>query len=339
MPTLEPDQSGFRLGMLFAIGSALTFATSGPLAKSLMGAGWSATAAVTARMACGAALMIIVATAIRPGWIHEARQHVRLLALYGLIPVAGAQLCYFNAIAHLPVGVALLLEYTAPILVVTWIWATTRRRPSGMTLAGIALAISGITFVLNIFSADGMTPAAGPGSHSGAVGVAWGLGAALCAGCYFMMSGRVTSEGGQGGLHAITLATGGLIVGAIAVALLGVSGVMPLEFSTADTVVAGTTTPWLVPVILLGVVPTALAYSLGIAGVSRLRPSFASLVGLSEVLFAVLAAWALLGEAIGLSQAIGGAVVLLGLALARHGESNRAPHSEHSADGQLASHL
>jgi drug/metabolite transporter (DMT)-like permease len=67
-------------------------------------------------------------------------------------------------------------------------------------------------------------------------------------------------------------------------------------------------------------VPTAIAYTLGIMGIARLRPRFASLVGLAEVLFAVLAAWALLGEAMTPVQAIGGAVVLAGLALARQGD-------------------
>ena len=52
-------------------------------------------------------------------------------------------------------------------------------------------------------------------------------------------------------------------------------------------------------------------------GIARLRPRFASLVGLSEVMFAVLAAWVLLGEAITPTQAVGGAIVLAGLALAR----------------------
>ena len=77
---------------------------------------------------------------------------------------------------------------------------------------------------------------------------------------------------------------------------------------------------WVVPVVALAVIPTAIAYTLGIMGIARLRPRFASLVGLSEVMFAVLAAWVLLGEAITLTQAVGGAVVLAGLALARQGD-------------------
>ena len=95
---------------------------------------------------------------------------------------------------------------------------------------------------------------------------------------------------------------------------------MPMTFTTNDAVVAGLTTSWVVPVIALALIPTAIAYTLGIMGIARLRPRFASLVGLSEVMFAVLAAWLLLGEAITPIQAVGGVVVLGGLALARQGD-------------------
>ncbi|MDZ4266226.1 MAG: EamA family transporter [Mycobacterium sp.] len=307
----------FRMGLLFAIGSAFAFGSSGPFAKSLMEAGWSPTAAVTARLAGGALAMAVFASVVRPGWIREARTHARTVVLYGLAPIAGAQLFYYNAVSQLSVGVALLLEYTAPILVVAWLWATTRRRPTALTLGGVALAVAGIMLVLGIL---------GPGGISGAdinlVGVGWGLAAAVCAACYFLMSDKVGGQGpdGQSGLHPITLAAGGLIVGAATVGLLGVAGVMPLTFTASDTVIAGWSTSWLVPVVALALIPTAIAYTLGIVGIARLRPRFASLVGLSEVMFAVLAAWVLLGEAVTAMQAVGGAVVLAGLALARQGD-------------------
>jgi drug/metabolite transporter (DMT)-like permease len=308
MATTNHVSDHFRIGLLFAVGSAFAFGSSGPFAKGLMEAGWSPTAAVTARLAGGALVMAIFATIVKPDWFREALQHSRTVVAYGLVPIAGAQLCYYNAVAHLSVGVALLLEYTAPILVVGWLWTTTRRRPSSLTLTGVALAVAGIMLVLNVFS----------GAHINLVGVGWALAAAVCAACYFLMSDRVGADGD--GLNPITLAAGGLIVGAASVALLGASGVMPLTFTTNDTVIAGLTTSWLVPVIALGVVATAIAYTLGIMGISRLRPRFASLVGLSEVMFAVLAAWVLVGEAITPTQAVGGAVVLLGLALARQGD-------------------
>lgn len=316
--TVLTTRSRFRTGLLFAVGSAFAFGCSGPFAKALMTAGWSPTAAVTARLAGGAVAMAVFATVAHPGWVREARRHLRTVVAYGLIPIAGAQLFYFNAVAHLSVGVALLLEYTAPILVVGWLWATTRRRPTTLTLGGVALAVTGITAVLGLVGPHGIS-----GVDINLVGVGWGLAAAVCAACYFLMSENVSgSEAGSGehALHPITLATAGLIVGAATVALLGVSGLMPLRFTTNDTVVAGWTTSWVLPVVALALIPTAIAYTLGIAGIARLKPRFASLVGLSEVMFAVLAAWVLLGEAVTAAQAVGGLIVLAGLALARLGD-------------------
>ncbi len=308
---LSKGVDDFRLGLTFAVGSALSFGMSGPLAKALMDAGWSPTGAVTARMIVGALAMAIFATIVRPGWVREAVTHYKMVIAYGIFPIAGAQLCYYNAVAHLSVGVALLLEYTAPVLVVGWLWATTRRRPTTLTLAGVALAVAGIMLVLDVFA----------GAHINAAGVAWGLAAAVCAASYFVLSDKVAASGDDdSSLNPITLAAGGLIVGAATTGSLGVTGIMPLTFTTNDTVVAGWTMPWIVPVVALGLIPTAIAYTLGIMGISRLRPRFASLVGLSEVLFAVLAAWLLLGQAITLTQAVGGAVVLAGLALARQGD-------------------
>jgi drug/metabolite transporter (DMT)-like permease len=311
----------FRLGLLLAVGSALAFGSSGPFAKALMEAGWSPTAAVVARLAGGALVMAVFATIVRPGWIREALRHAKTVVLYGVIPIAGAQLFYYNAVAHLSVGVALLLEYTAPILVVAWVWMTTRRRPTNLTLAGVVLALIGIMLVLNVFS----------DAHINLIGVGWALAAAVCAACYFVMSANVSnSSAGTQGVNPITLAAAGLVAGTAAVTLLGLVGIMPLTFTTNDTVIAGLTTSWVVPVVALGVVATAVAYTLGIMGISWLRPRFASLVGLSEVMFAVLAAWVLLGEAMTAIQAIGGVIVLAGLALARQGD-----RSEGSVDVSL----
>ena len=194
------------------------------------------------------------------------------------------------------------------MLVIGWLWATTKRRPQTLTLIGVALAVVGVTLVLDVFNS----------ARVDLVGVAWGLGAAICAVCYFMMSDKVSTDGS--GLQALTLAAGSLVVATVAVVALGLSGVMPLRFTANDAVIAGMTFSWAVPVVLLGVVATALAYTLGIGGVARLRPGFASLAGLAEVLFAVLAAWLMLGEGLGAAQIVGGIIVLAGLALARRGE-------------------
>lgn len=302
----------FRLGMVLALTSAVSFGISGPFAKALMDAGWSPTAAVIIRLAAGAAALAMVATVVRPQWPYEALRHARTVVPYGLIPIAGTQLCYYNAVAHLSVSVALLLEYTAPIMVVGWIWATTRRRPTRGTLTGVALAVTGIILVLNIFGGDDR--------QADAIGVTWALAAAVCLVFYFMMSDVVAGSPDDEGLNALTLATAGLLLGVAAITVLGVLGIFPLTFTANDVAVAGFTAPWYVPALVLGIVSTAIAYTFGIGAVTRLRPGFASLVGLSEVLFAALWAWLLIREAMAPIQMIGAAVVLAGLALARRGD-------------------
>jgi drug/metabolite transporter (DMT)-like permease len=320
----------FRLGLVFAVASALSFGMSGPLAKALMNAGWSPTGAVTARMAVGAVAMAVFAFIVKPGWVREAITHRRTVIAYGLFPIAGAQLCYYNAVAHLSVGVALLLEYTAPVLVVGWLWMTNRRRPTNLTLSGVALAVAGIMLVLDVFA----------GAQINAAGVTWGLAAAVCAASYFMMSDEVSADSSEeGSLNSITLAAGGLIVGATTTGTLGVLGVMPLTFTANDAVVGGLTMSWVVPVLALGVITTAIAYTLGIMGIARLRPRFASLLGLSEVMFAVLAAWLLLGQAVTMTQAVGGAVVLVGLALARQGDRSEKVDAATWPDGAAVADL
>lgn len=301
--------------MILASSAAVTFGASGPLAKALMEVGWTPISAVAVRLTGGAVALAILTTFVRRGWLREAMRHRTTILFYGLIPVAGSQLCYYYAVAHLSVGVALLLEYLAPVLVVGWIWITTKRSPTALTFVGAVLAFMGTLLVLDVFS----------GARISTVGLVWALGAAICAACYYVMSDRATAD--RDGPHPLTLAAGGLVVGAAAVALLGLGRVLPMTFTTHDTVIAGYTTSFLVPILALCLVSTALAYTLGISAIARLRPSYASLVGLGEVISATAWAWHLLGEAITAAQAMGGVVVLIGLALASRSSDLRAVES------------
>ena len=75
MATTKTANDHFRLGLLFAVGSAVAFGSSGPFAKALMEAGWSPTAAVIARLAGGALVMAIFATIVKPDWFRDVLQH------------------------------------------------------------------------------------------------------------------------------------------------------------------------------------------------------------------------------------------------------------------------
>jgi drug/metabolite transporter (DMT)-like permease len=121
------------------------------------------------------------------------------------------------------------------------------------------------------------------------------------------------------------MAAGGMVVATAALALAGLTGIMPLTWSTSDVQLAGTALPWFAPVLLLVVVAAALAYALGIAGTRRLGSTVAAFVGLSEVIFSVLFAWLLIGELPLPVQLLGGVLIVGGVVAVRYDELRRTP--------------
>ena len=299
-----------RNGLGVALLSAAAFALSGPFAKALLEAGWSPGAAVLVRVAGGAVLLlpaVVLAWRRRP---PTGRDRMTVL-LYGMAAVAGAQVCFFSAVQTLSVGVGLLLEYLAPVLLVGLHWVRRTHVPGRATITGAVLSMVGLVLVLD------------PGGAAiDPVGVLWGLGAAVCLAVYFEVSARVDDD-----LPPALLAGGGLAVGAVAIGVLGLAGVLPLRTTTATVQVLGTDTSWLVPALVLVLVSSALAYLTGIVAAARLGARVASFVGLSEVLFAVLFAWLLLDELPGPLQLLGGVAVVAGVALVR---------ADRTADGEPA---
>ncbi|WP_257237599.1 EamA family transporter [Rhodococcus qingshengii] len=231
--------------------------------------------------------------------------HTRTVLLYGVFAISGVQLCFFNAVQHLSVGVALLLEYLAPIIVIGWVWITKGARPSVQTLLGAAVALIGAAVVIDVFGS----------AEISAVGVAWGLAAAACLAVYFVISERA-----DGDLHPVVLAASGLTVSAVVIGALGLVGVLPLQFSASNAVVADHSVNVWLPVVVLVLVSTVIAYLTGIAAITLLGPTIGSLVALTEVLCAVVAAWILVGESVTALQAVGGAAIIAGLVLARLGQ-------------------
>ncbi|KPH15822.1 MULTISPECIES: EamA family transporter [Rhodococcus] len=294
-----------RNGLIFALLSAATFGVSGPFAKSLIESGWSPGGAVFARVAGGALVMMVIAVATQWPRLRQVSTHTRTVLLYGVFAISGVQLCFFNAVQHLSVGVALLLEYLAPIIVIGWVWITKGARPSVQTLLGAAVALIGAAVVIDVFGS----------AEISAVGVAWGLAAAACLAVYFVISERA-----DGDLHPVVLAASGLTVSAVVIGALGLVGVLPLQFSASNSVVADHSVNVWLPVVVLVLVSTVIAYLTGIAAITLLGPTIGSLVALTEVLCAVVAAWILVGESVTALQAVGGAAIIAGLVLARLGQ-------------------
>jgi drug/metabolite transporter (DMT)-like permease len=305
-PQLLPDPaaapSGQAAGLAIALLSAASFGLSGSLARSLLDLGWTPAAVVAVRIT-GAFVLLAVPCLVllRRTGLPTLRQTGRM-AVYGVVAVALAQLCYFSAVQYLSVGVALLLEYLAPVLLIFWHWARSGRRPAWSVFGGAALALLGLVFVLDLRSGVTLDP----------VGVLWGLGAAVCLCAYFVLS---ESSGRSGAVPPLLLTTVGTGVGGAVILAAAAVGLLPLAARTGDTVLAGTQVGWWLPVLLLVGVTAVLAYLTGIVAVRRLGSSVASFVSLAEVLFAVLFAVVLLSQQPSGGQLVGGALVLAGIAV------------------------
>lgn len=307
MSTLTHDATTTRTtsGLLWALASALSFGLSGALAKGLLDTGWSAGAAVFARILLAAAALTVPGVlALRGRW-DRLRSSAGIVIAYGIAAVAGAQLCYFYAVTHMQVSVALLLEYTAPVAVVVWMWLRHGQRPTRLTVAGAAVAAAGLVLVLDVIS----------GAELSTAGVLWALGAMVGAATYFVLSADEDN-----GLPGLSLAAGGLLVAAAVLGLAGALGILPFHATTAPAVYGAHSVPWWLPVLGLGLVTAALAYVTGIEASRRLGSRLASFVALLEVLAALVFAWLLLGELPRGIQLAGGVLVLIGVVLVKLGE-------------------
>jgi drug/metabolite transporter (DMT)-like permease len=298
---------GSRLasGLVFAVVSAATFGMSGALARGLLDTGWSPGAVVFVRVGLAAVMVTPLGLiALRGRW-RLLRRNAGLIAVYATVAVAGAQFCYFSAVAHMQVGPALLIEFTAPAAVVVWLWLRHGQRPGALTLVGAGLAALGLVLVLDLLS----------GAELSVVGVLWALGAMVGCAVYFVMSAAEDN-----GLEPVVLAWGGLVVGAFALGLLGLVGLMPMHAARTSTTYAGHDYAWWVPLVTLGLVTAAIAYVAGIAAGRRLGSRLASFVALLEVVAGVVWAWLLLDQFPGVVQVIGGLLILAGVVAVKLGE-------------------
>lgn len=292
-------------GVTLAVIASASFGLSGSLARGLMDLGWTAGAATMVRVSVAAVALLVPGILSMRGRWQLLRKAWPVVVVYGVLAVASAQLCYFLAVSRLQVGVALLIEYTAPIAVVLWLWARHGNRPSKLTVAGAAIAAVGLVLLLDVIG----------GGHIDMVGVAWALGAMVGAAAYFVMGSDESN-----GLPPIALASGGLVVAATALIIAAIVGVLPFSVAGGDVAFQGFNAPWWAVAAALGVITAGLSYVTGIAATRALGARLSSFVSLTEVIAAATFAWALLGQTPAPVQLGGAALVLAGVIVVKLGE-------------------
>ncbi|MEI5103956.1 EamA family transporter [Streptomyces sp. PmtG] len=295
-------ERGRVLGLGLALLSAFAFGGSGVAAKPLIEAGLDPLHVVWLRVAGAALVMLPVA------WRHRAlvRRRPALLAGFGLLAVAGVQACYFASISRIPVGVALLVEYLAPALVLGWVRFVQRRPVTRSSALGVVLAVGGLACVVEVWA----------GLSFDAVGLLLALGAACCQVGYFVLSDQ-GSDAGADAPDPLGVIAYGLLVGTLVLTLIARPWGMDWAVLGRAADMDGSQVPaWA----LLGwivLIATVLAYVTGIVTVRRLSPPVAGVVACLEAVIATVLAWVMLGERLSAPQLAGGALVLVGAFIAQ----------------------
>ncbi|WUH05844.1 DMT family transporter [Streptomyces violaceus] len=298
----SPSRHGRGMGLGLALLSAVAFGGSGVAAKPLIEAGLDPLHVVWLRVT-GAAL-VMLPLAIR----HRAllRRRPGLLAGFGLLAVAGVQAFYFAALSRIPVGVALLIEYLAPALVLGWVRFVQRRPVTRAAAVGVVLAVGGLACVVEVWSGLGFD----------ALGLLLALGAACCQVGYFVLSDQ-GSDAGAEAPDPLGVIAYGLLVGAAVLTAVARPWTMDWSVLTGTARMDGTPVAAVVLLAWIVLVATVVAYVTGVVSVRRLSPQVAGVVACLEAVIATVLAWVLLGEHLSAPQIAGGVIVLVGAFIAQ----------------------
>jgi drug/metabolite transporter (DMT)-like permease len=299
-------------GLPLALVSAVAFGGGGPAAKPQLESGLSPLHVVWLRVT-GAALVLLPLA-----YKHRAavRQRPWLLLGFGLLAVAGVQACYFAAISRIPVGVALLLEYFGPLLLLGYIKFVQRRPITRAAAIGTAVAVTGLACVVEVWHGLNFDP----------LGVLFGLGAACCQVGYFVLADK--GREGENPVDPLALSAFGLLIGALVLTVLARPWEADWSLLGGRAVMNGHSLPAFIPAAWMVLVATVLAYLTGVVSVQHLSPQVAAVVANLEAVVAAVSAWVLLGEHLGAPQLAGGALVLLGAFAAQTSKPAGEPASE-----------
>lgn len=304
---------GTWLALGLSASAAVASSASGPFGKSLILSGWSTSGVLLSRTVLAAVILLPAAVwfVVRRG--AGLRGNISGIVLLGTIGIAGTSICYYNAVATLPVGVAMIVLYVSPVLVLAWLWFRHGERPAARTSFGAAVAIGGLVLVV---AAMGIDRPPSP------VGLAWAAGGALCVATYFLTSDRMTAS-----IHPVTLACAGLAVAAVAVGAVALVGLLPAKIGRDLVDLGGVSVSPVIPLAVVVCVSTVYVYVAGFTAVSVLGARVTSFVALVEPIAALGFAWALLGEVPRPLQVAGAVLVVAGVLVIRSDRSDRVRHS------------
>ena len=292
-------------GVIRAVGSACCFGSGAPATKALATTGLSSLEIAQARMSVAMVLLLAFALVTVPRQLVVRSGEWPLVAAFGILAFCVNQTFYTVAVGRLPVGIALVLLYLAPVMIVAWVRFVRRVALARRAWLGVGAVFAGLMLVVEVWS----------GFRLDVTGVLAGVGAAGALTARFLLSER-----GLRSRSPVALAALGTAVGAITLDIL--SPVTSFPFALAwhgHAEIGGFQVPTWVLLGWIAVVCTVLAYLAGVSAQQYLAPAVVSQFATLEVVVAAALAALLLGERLSLPQVAGTALILVGLLAAQTG--------------------
>ena len=295
------------LGLALVVTGASLFIINAGVSRVVLRAGVDPVTLTTVRVTGTFLLLALVAALFRRGALRPPTGRLGLLVVvHGVIGVAALQWTYFVAIDRLPVGMALLLEYQAPILVAVWARFVQKEQVRNRMWAGLALAMVGLAAATGVV--DGAT--------FDAVGIAAGFGAAVCFATYFLVG-----EHGVGALDPLRVIVWSFFVAALALNLVDPVTSFPTELLTEQVSLLGSLEEYVAPVwALLGwivVLGTVVPFAVELFALRHLRATTVTMVAMLEPVGVSALGWVWFDERLDAVALLGGVAVVTGIVLAQ----------------------
>jgi drug/metabolite transporter (DMT)-like permease len=308
-PTLLPEESRedrTKLGYAMVATAATLFAVNGSVSKVVLDSGLSSLELAQIRATCAALGLLAFLLVFARSRLRVGRRELLFLLAFGLVGVALVQWLYFVAIHNLPVGVALLIEFTAPLFVALFARFAYKERIRPRIWIAVALCLTGLTLVVELWS----------GIAFSTIGVTAAFGGALALTAYLLMAERERRH-----RDPVSLSFYGFLFAALLWAVVQPLWEFPWGVLDDDVSLQGNLSEYSAPVwALVGfivVVGTMITFSLLTGALRHIGATRASIVATLEPVVATVIAWLWLGETLGTMQLVGGAIVLAGIFLAQ----------------------
>jgi drug/metabolite transporter (DMT)-like permease len=291
------------LATLGVILAAFCWGLAAIFAKGAFDRGITPEQMAEARVVVAAVPLFVCLVAFRRPLLRPPRAAAPMIVLFG-VSVVVVNWSYYVAINRLDVGVAVSLQYTAPVLILVIAALVGSRSPGRLAWIAGAITLAGAVLVSGAY--------AGFGNLDGS-GLIAAAGAALFFAAYLLTA----EAAGRRGAHPATV----LFIG-FAVATLVWSVVQPWPDWPFDRLADPQIT---LRVLAVGIVGTLLPFLLAVAAVRVISAPVAGIAATFEPVFAAALAWLLLGQALSPLQLLGGACVVVGVVVAQLARTHATP--------------